>query len=316
MLAVLLTGTFDDPHVEVGDVDRPGDESGRMVVEVASAGITKMEPHWITGWQKADGTSQSQPVVLGCEFAGRIRSLGAGVHVFAVGQSVMGGTEPYHKGAMAEFVSARADYVLPIPDGLSYEDASTLPLAGLTAWQALIRYGEIQSDRRVLIHGGAGGVGTFAIQIARWIGAHVVVTAASRDEALCRSLGANEVIDFEHERFEDRGRDYDLVFDQIGGDVQERSWAVLKRGGRLITIAGEETDAPDQARARALGVSARFFIVDRNNEELRQLTDLVVAGTVRPIIGKRFQFASAAEAFDDRSNPFAGKAVLICSAPV
>lgn len=103
------------------------------------------------------------------------------------------------------------------------------------------------------------------------------------------------------------------MFDQIGGDVQERSWSVLKRGGRLITIAGEETDAPDQERARDLGVLARFFIVDRNKDELRQLTELVVAGAVRPIIGKRFRLAFAPEAFDQRSGHFAGKAVLVCS---
>lgn len=202
MLAAILTGSFDNPQVKVGEVEKPGDRSDRMVIEVASAGITRMEPHWTTGWQQADGTPQAQPVVLGCEFAGRVRSLGPGVCGFAVGQKVMGMIEPFHKGAMAEFVSARADYTLPMPDSLSYDDASTL-LAGLTAWQALIRYGELKRGQRVLIHGGAGGVGTFAIQIARWIGAHIVVTAAAKDEGLCRRLGADEVIDFKHDRFED-----------------------------------------------------------------------------------------------------------------
>ena len=282
------------------------------MVEVVAAGITKMEPHWITGWQYPDGTRRSGPVVLGCEFAGCVRSQSAEEHGFAQGQAVLGMTGQYRKGAMTEFVSARVQDVLPMPGGLSFEEASTLPLAGLTAWQALVRHGGLEQGQHVLIHGGAGGVGTFAIQIARWIGAHVVVTAAARDEDLCRRLGADDVIDFERERFEDRGQNYDLVFDQIGGEVQERSWLVLKRGGRLVTIAGEETDAPDQDRARALGVSACFFIVDRNVEELRRLAKLASDGVVRPIVGKRFTLQTVEEAFDDRSGRFAGKAVLLC----
>lgn len=314
MLAIVLTGTFDDPGVAVGEVDAPADEPGKVVIEVACAGISRMEPHWITCWQNADGTPRQQPVVLGLEFAGRIRSLGPGVQGFVVGQNVMGATDAYRNGAMAEYVGTEADHVLPMPDGLSYADASSLPLSGLTAWQALVRFGELARGQRVLIHGGAGAVGTFAIQIARWIGAHVVVTASRKDEALCRSLGADEVIDYRRERFENQTGDYDLVFDQIGGDVQERSWAVLKRGGRLITIAGEETDAPDQERARALGVTALFFIVDRNVDELRKLTELVMTRTVRPIIGQRFQLPDATEAFGDRTDRTAGKAVLICSA--
>lgn len=314
MRAVVLTGSFDEPRVAVVDIAAPADEPGRVVIEVVSAGISKMEPHWITDWENADGTPRQQPVVLGLEFAGRVWSLGSSVEGLIVGQSVMGMLDPYRAGAMAEFVSAAASSVLPIPEGLPYEEASTLPLSGQTAWQALIRYGELRRGQRVLIHGGAGAVGCFALQIARWIGAQIVTTAAAKDEALCKQLGADEVIDYEHRRFEDLGGEYDLVFDQIGGAVQERSWAMVKRGGRLITIAGEETDAPDQERARALGISARFFIVDSNAHELRQLTDLVTARAVRPIIGKRFEFASATEAFD-RSNRFAGKAVLVRSEP-
>ncbi|MBE7182606.1 MAG: NADP-dependent oxidoreductase [Terriglobus roseus] len=308
-----MTGPSNDPCVGVVVIEAPADEPDRVVIDVACAGISKMEPHWITSWQNADGTPRQQPVVLGLEFAGRVRSLGCAVEGLTVGQNVMGMLDPYYAGAMAEFVSAEAKTTLPIPGGLSYEQAAALPLSGQTAWQALVRYGELRRGQRVLIHGGAGAVGSFAVQIARWIGAHIVVTAAARDEALCRRLGANEVIDFEHDHFEDHDSDYDLVFDQIGGEVQERSWAVLKRGGRLITIAGEEADAPDQKRARELGVSAQFFVVDNNLPELRQLTDLVTAGAVRPVIGKRFDFASAIEAFDHRSSHFAGKAVLAAS---
>ena len=272
-----------------------------------------MEPYWSTGWQLPDGSRQERPLAIGREFAGQVVSLGPGVTGFEVGQNVVGAAGPYEQGAMAEMVSAAAEYLLPMPDNLSYDAASTLPLAGLTAWQAIIRYGEVKPNQRVLIHGGSGGVGTFAIQLARRASAHVIATAGADDAALCRELGAAEVIDYKSERFEECVGDIDLVFDQIGGDIQERSWGVLKRGGKLIAIAGEETDAPDQARARALGVSARWFMVDMNLDELQQLVELVIGGTVRPIIGQRLPLASAEQAFAEVSKSFAGKAVLICS---
>ena len=311
MRAVELTGTMADSRVEVREVDAPQDEAERIVVDVASAGITRMEPRWATSWRYADGTPRRPPVKLGLEFAGRVRSLGLGVRGFAPGQDVLGMIEPSRGGALAEAVSAPAHQVCGMPPGLSYEDASVLPLAGLTAWQGIVRHGELAPGQRVLIQGGAGGVGAFATQIARWIGAHVTVTAAARDLRLCRELGADEVIDFERERFEDRGARYDLVFDQIGGEVQDRSWGVLKRGGRLITIAGEQDDAPDQMRARALGVTAKFFVVESDLGELRRLVDLVIAGSVRSVIGERFDLSSVPEAFGDRCGHFPGKAVLI-----
>lgn len=312
MLAVLLTGTKLDPHVEVGDIDAPVGSSDRLIVDVVAAGITWLEPTWITGWQNADGTPRSGPVVLGCDFAGRVRSLGESVSGFSIGQDVFGMTDAYHKGAMAQCVSVSVEEVLPMPKALTHDRAASLPLSGLTAWQALVRHGDVRNRQRVLIHGGAGAVGTFAIQIARWLGAYVVVTARGKDEELCKSLGADEVIDFETARFEDRGRDFDLVFDQIGGDVQERSWAVVKRGGKLVTIAGDGTEAPDQKRAHAIGISAQFFIVDRDRRDLERLTELVVAGTVRPVISQRLHFASVAEAFRDHSRRVAGKTFLIC----
>lgn len=311
MKAIVLNGTIDDPLVELVDVEPPIDEPGRVVIDVVSAGISWMEPRWITHWRNADGTARPRPEALGLEYAGRIRSLGGGVEGHHVGQDVMGMLDPYRGGAMAERVTAEARHVVPMPKGLSHEQASSLPLSGMTAWQALVRHGGLRRGQRVLIHGGAGAVGTFAVQIARWIGARVTVTASAKDDALCRSLGADEVVDHRRERFEDLGGGYDLVFDQVGGDVQERSWSVLKHGGRLVTIAGEETDAPDQARARELGVTALFFIVDQDVDALRILADLVVAGPVRPVISERLPLATAAEAFIRRGDRLAGKALLV-----
>ena len=313
MLAMLLAGTRKEPRVEVGDVPFPDNVPGRLVIRVMAAGITRMEPHWSTGWQLPDGSKQALPLSIGPEFAGHVVSIGQGVKGFHVGQNVFGSAEPYRQGAMAEMVSATAACLLPMPDGLTFEAAATLPLAGLTACQAMIRYGDVKPGQRVLIHGGAGGVGTFATQIARHAGAYIIVTAGAGDKALCKELGAHEVIDYTNERFEDRVDEIDLVFDQIGGDTQERSWGVLKRGGKLIAIAGEETDAPDQERASALGVSARWLLVDTNLIEMQQLVDLVIAGNVRPIVGKAFDLSFGEGAFSEGGGRFAGKAVMICS---
>lgn len=313
MLALALSGSPEDPTLEKIEAEAPQDAPGRVVVSVAAAGITKMEPHWITGWQTPDGSPRPRPAIIGHEFAGTISSVGAEVDGFRVGQRVMGMIEPECDGAMAQFTSAKIDQIIAIPEAVGDVAASTLSLAGLTAWQALIRYGKVKSGERVLIHGGAGGVGTFALQIARWIGAEVFTTARAGDAALCRKLGADHVIDFERERFEEVARDMDMVFDTIGGETQERSWDVLKRGGRLITIAGEATDEPDQDRARALDVEARWFLISLDLDELTDLTKLVADGTIEPIIGRLFPLSEALEAFLPATMLPSGKSVVTIS---
>lgn len=308
MLALLLKGSVDRPTVNVECIDEPREEAGRVMVDVVSAGVTRTEPNWSTSWD-ADGAPRKRPVVLGLEFAGHVRSVGPGVEGFAIGQKVMGLAEPSRGGAIAEMISAPADRILAMPDRLYFEDASVLPLAGSTAWQGLLRHGKLEKGQHVLIQGGAGGVGAFATQIARRTGARVTVTAAARHAPLCERLGADEVVDFEHDRFERYGRRYDLVFDQIGGDVLERSWDVLKPGGRLVTIAGEKE--PDQARADALGVTATYFVIDSNLAELAALGKLVADGAIRAVIGRKVRLARAPEAFEPASG-MPGKTVVTC----
>jgi len=297
MLALTLSGTPENPSVEKAEAAPPVDAPGRVIVAVAAAGITRMEPHWMTGWETAEGMPRPQPATIGHEFAGTITSIGPDVDGFEVGQRVMGMIEPERDGAMAQYTSAAVDQIIAIPDGIGDVAASTLPLAGLTAWQAIIRYGQVKASDRVLIHGGAGGVGTFALQIAHWVGAEVFTTARASHAALCRELGADHVIDFERERFEDIARGMDLVFDTIGGETQERSWGALKGGGRLITIAGEASDEPDQERARELGVEARWFLVSLDRDELLHLSALVARDVVKPIIGRLFPLEDALKGF-------------------
>ena len=170
-------------------------------------------------------------------------------------------------GADAEYVAARADELVPKPATLTHAQAAAVPLSALTAWQALFDQGELERGQRVLIHGGAGGVGSFAVQFARWRGARVTATSSARDIDLVRGLGADEVIDYRTQRFEDVVADQDLVFDTVGGETWERSWDVLRPGGRLVSIAvprPPEREADDGRRAI-------WFVVEPDREQLREI---------------------------------------------
>lgn len=312
MKALIVAGTADRPGVAMADVAEPCAAPDRLLVEPIAAGVTTMEPQWSTNWIKADGERRKGPVVLGREIAGMVVEVGAAVEGFAVGQRVFGMIDAYRDGGMAERVSVLPEEVIALPYRLDASAAATMPLAGLTAWQALIVHGRLVKGETVLIHGGAGGVGSYALQIARWTGAHVITTADVSDADFCRELGADEVIDFRRQRFEDHVGEVDLVFDMIGGDVQDRSWGVLTRGGRLVTIAGEAEDAPDQDRAAAAGVTATFFIVTMDGEQLATLRDLALSGDVIPIVGRRIPFDHAERAFaPDRTGARRGKTVIM-----
>lgn len=314
MRALIVAGTSGRPEVAMADVAEPRIAPGRLLVEPIAAGVTTMEPHWQTNWVMADGAPRKGPVILGREIAGRIVEVGADVEGFDVGQRVFGMIDAYRDGGMAERASVSPEEVIALPHRLDASAAATMPLSGLTAWQALIVHGRLVRGETVLIHGGAGGVGSFALQIARWTGAHVITTADARDADFCRELGAHEVIDFRRERFEDRVGKVDLVFDMIGGDVQERSWSVLTRGGRLVTIAGEAEDAPDQDRAAAAGVTAIFFIVTMDGGQLATLRDLWLSGDVIPIVGRRIPLDQGERAFaPGRIGAGRGKTVVMVS---
>ena len=210
-------------------------------------------------------------------------------------------------GADAEYVAARAAELVPKPATLTHAQAAAVPLSALTAWQALFEQGELERGQRVLIHGGAGGVGSFAVQFARWRGAHVTATSSARDIELVRGLGADEVIDYRTQRFEDAVADQDLVFDTVGGETWERSWDVLRPGGRLVSIAvprPPEREAGDGRRAI-------WFVVEPHPEQLREIGRLIDAGQVRPIVSAVLPLERGLEAYGSgRRSGGPGKVVL------
>ena len=258
-------------HLE--DVPKPEPKPNELLVRVSAAGVNPVD------WKIREGLLGTMPLpsIIGSDFSGEVESLGAGVSGFSVGDPVFGivGDE---SGSYAEYAVAPTTQVIKKPPGLTHFEAAALPIASLTAWQALFDAADLKSGQRVLIHAAAGGVGGFAVQFAKWKGAHVIGTASAERAAFVRELGADEVIDYRATRFEEVVREVDVVFDTIGGDTQERSWKTLKRGGILVSIV----QPPPEKQVAAHGVRGRFLISDaKRHDQLAKIAELVVAGRVK-----------------------------------
>jgi NADPH:quinone reductase-like Zn-dependent oxidoreductase len=220
----------------------------------------------------------------------------------SVGDLVYGLNDWYRDGASAEYCVARVADFAHKPRSVDHVHAAATPISALTAWQGLFERAGLAAGQRVLIHGAAGGVGTFGVQLARWRGARVTGTASAANLDFVRSLGADEVIDYRAERFEDVVRDVDVVFDTVGGETLERSWGVLKPGGRLVTVAASGEQTTDER------IRAAYFIVEPSRTQLAEIARLVDGGALRPVVGAVFPLAEARQAYQHR--PIRGKVVL------
>jgi NADPH:quinone reductase-like Zn-dependent oxidoreductase len=259
-----------------------------------------------------NGSSRPLPVVIGHEFAGRIVDLGDGDHEFMIGDRVFGLIDFWRNGAAAELASVLPNEVAALPETLSPVQGSTLPIGALTAWQGLVDHGQVKRGDVVLVHGGAGAVGSFAIQIAKEAKATVIATTRGEDSVrFCRTLGADMVVDTSTSAFEQVAGTVDLVFDTVGRNLLERSWAVVRPGGRLVTISGEAEDAPSPDRARAAGIHASWFIVRPDSAQLAELAKRVADGTLSVKIDEIFPLDEAPHAFSGaNSRSRLGKTVL------
>ena len=271
------------PHLALGDA----------LVRVHAAAITPTEFTWNSTWTSSDGKDR-RPIVPSYEVSGIVENVAADVSDVKVAEDVYGLLNFWRDGAAAEYVAVRAADMAPKPKSLDHVHAATVPLSGLTAWQALFDHAHLSARDRVLIHGAAGGVGTFAVQFAHWRGAHVIGTASQGKAAFLRELGADEVLDYNSVRFENKVRDVDVVVDTVGGDTLERSWGVLRRGGVLVTVVG---DAPEEKSAK-YGVRGVSFLVQPSRIQLDKISELIDAGTIRPIIDTVFPLPRAREAYE------------------
>jgi len=275
------------------DAPKPQPGPGDALVRVYACAITPTELSWSETYTTCDGADRL-PSIPGHELSGVVETVTPDVADTRAGEAVYGLTDFCRDGAAADYIAVRAGDLAPKPRNLSHSQAAAVPLSALTAWQALFDHAGLARGQRVLIHGAAGGVGTYAVQLARRRGAYVIGTSRADNAAFLRSLGANEVIDYTAVRFEDKVRDLDVVLDTVGGDTLERSWGVLRRGGVLITIVGS---IPADKAAR-YGVRSVFFIVKPSRPQLVEIAHLIEAGELRPIIEAAFPLAGARQAFE------------------
>jgi NADPH:quinone reductase-like Zn-dependent oxidoreductase len=293
--------------VQVDEIETPVAGDGEILVRVRAASVNPVD-YKIRRGQYPPVRQEMLPITQGRDFAGTVEALGKGVDGFRQGMVVYGMLPP-ERGAFAEFVAAKAAGTAPAPQGQDYVQAAAVPLAALTAWQGLFEHGGLKAGQHVLIHGGAGGVGHFAVQFAHAIGATVLATVSGQDADFARELGADRVIDYKVERFEDVARDIDLVYDLIAGQTQERSWSVLKEGGCLVSTLTE----PSQEEAARRRVRALRYTARPDGAQLAEIARLVEQRKVRPVVDTTFPMAEAATAQDHLEKQHVrGKVVLTC----
>ena len=275
---------------------------GDVLVKVHAAGITPTELYWPI-WTDRSG-HQRNSIIPAHEFSGVVTALGWGTAGIAMGDEVYGLIDGYRDGAAAEYIAIEARDVAPKPRSVDHVHAAALPQAGLTSWQALFDHGHLEAGQTVMIHGAAGALGSMAIQLARWAGAHVVGTGRAKAKQIALAMGAEEFVDLELEGWDKAAGQVDLVFDTIGGEVLERSSVAIKSGGTLVTVIAPPAAArPD--------IRTIYFIRDPNRAQLTRLAELVDTRKIRPQVGAVYPLADAKKAFAAKANHgVTGKVIL------
>jgi NADPH:quinone reductase-like Zn-dependent oxidoreductase len=275
----------------IGELLRPAPAIGEVLVKVHATAITPTELQWYPTFNTSSGESRPFPIVLSHEFSGVIEELGSGVKDMKVGDEVYGLNGWFSNGAQAEYCVAPTTMLTAKPRSLDHIQSAVVPISALTAWQGLFEKTGLQRGQRILIHGAAGGVGIFVVQLARWRGAHVIATASADNLDFVRTLGANEMIDYKTVRFEDVARNIDVVFDCVGGETLKRSWQVLTRSGRLVTIAAQSEGVTEQR------IRDAFMLVRADGTQLKQIANLIDSGELRVFVEEAFPLSEVREAF-------------------
>jgi len=266
------------------DAPRPEPQAGEVLVRVHAAGVNPIDWKIREGHMK-DFWPHKFPLILGWDLSGVVEELGPGPAAagrFKIGDEIYSVPDVSRDGAYAEYIVVRESELALKPKSLHHVRAAAVPLAALTAWQSLFDTAQLQPGQRVLIHAGSGGVGHFAVQLAKWKGAYVFATASTKNQDLLRELGVDEPIDYTEQRFEDVARNIDIVLDTIGGETQERSWSVLKKGGVLLSLV----QPPSVEKAKALGVRAAFVAGHPSGAQLAEIAKLIDSGKLAPVIDR------------------------------
>lgn len=286
------------------NIPRPQPGRGELLIQVYAAGVTSKELLWYPTTHNKNGEPRSR-AVPGHEFSGVVAAAGEDVTGIAIGQEVYGMNDWFADGATAEFCITQPGSVAPKPAKLTHAEAASVPIAALTAWQGLLDRAKLQAGEHVLVHGGAGAVGMFAIQLARLHGAQVTTTASPHNFEFVKQLGAERVIDYHAMPFEKIATAMDVVFDTVGGETLERSWGVVKPGGRMITIA------PDSGASSDERVKQAFFIVEPDREQLTRIAQMLDAGELRTVVDAVLPLAQASEAYTGKVERRDGRGKLV-----
>ncbi|MDP4510171.1 NADP-dependent oxidoreductase [Nonomuraea turcica] len=331
MKAFVVERYGDADTVRASDVPDPKAGAHDVLVRIHAASVNPVDLKIRNGDLKAILPLRA-PFVLGNDLAGTVVAVGARVTRFAVGDEVYAHPDQNRMGTFAELIAIHEDDVATKPATLTMAEAASIPLVGLTAWQALVERADLRPGQKVLIHAGAGGVGTIAIQLAKHLGASVATTASASKTDLVKSLGADVVIDYQKQAFEANLHDYDVVLDTVGGETLDKSLRVLKPGGTVISITGP----PDPAFAREIGanpvirlaiaalsfrirrrvrrrqVTYSYLFMKASGDQLRELAALIDAGIIRPVVDSVFDFDQTREALAhlEQGRTKAGKVVV------
>jgi NADPH:quinone reductase-like Zn-dependent oxidoreductase len=288
------------------DAPRPKPQAGEVLVRVHAAGVNPID------WKVREGEMKDLwphkfPLILGWDLSGVVEELGKGVSRFKIDDEVYSIPDPIRDGAYADYIVVRESELALKPASLHHIRAAAVPLAALTAWQSLFDTAQLQPGQRVLIHAGSGGVGHFAVQLAKWKGAYVFATASTKNQDLLRKLGVDEPIDYTQQRFEDVARKIDIVLDTMGGETQERSWSVLKKGGNLVSLV----QPPSEEKAKERGVRAAFVASHPSGAQLAEIAKIIDSGKLAPVIDRILPLSEVRRAHElSQSGHTHGKLIL------
>ncbi len=295
-----------DAPIEIAEIDPPELREDAVLIEVHAASLNPVDSAIRSGAMK-DALPIRFPHVMGFDVSGRVIEIGGEVTTFEVGDAVFARQAQDDAGAIAEMARVRASDLAPMPANLGHVEAASVPLAGLTAWQALVTKGRLAKGDKVLIHGGSGGVGTLAIQIAKHFGAHVATTCSARHADLVERLGADVVIDYRTQSFRDELSGYDLVFDTRGGKTLEQSFDVVRKGGTVVSIMGRDED--DLASEH--GARFEFFLMEPDGKMLAEIGGLIERGAIETVVGGTYAMERTVDAYAALSDGDApGKVVV------
>lgn len=298
-------------EIRIEDAPLPTLNDDDLLIRVVATSVNPVDWKIRKGYLK-DFIPYEMPLIMGLDVSGIVEKTGPAVTRFKVGDAVYSRPDTRRNGAYAEYIAVRESEVVAKPTTVSHVEAASLPLVSITAWEALFTTANLSAGQRVLIHAGAGGVGSIAVQLAHAKGAHVTATASAGKMALVRSLGADDVIDYKSQDFSSVASGMDVVFDTVGGDVTDKSWAVLNPGGMLVSI----TQQPSEDRAKAEGKRAGYVFIGPNASILTELAKMVDLGQVRPIIAAEFGLNDTAKAQDfSETGSATGKVVIYVGHP-